>query len=215
MAQKVTFPIGFKLITIITVLLLLSLGAITALVSYLVGADVRITAEENNNAINRRSAQEAKRGLETVRESVFFLLDMISVESASRTSAPDIERVARYFFARNPNIAAVIIYDGGEYVNEPFFEKNEINAAFARNYALSLAEYAEEARSGTDTVLNAAPHFGQGILAYVCGRDTGQQPVIALFFGRRARGIVFLRRELYLYDKPRRRPADLRRFRTP
>ena len=46
--QKIKFPIGFKLINIITVLVLISLGAVTYIVSYFVGDETKRTAEENN-----------------------------------------------------------------------------------------------------------------------------------------------------------------------
>ena len=46
--QGIRFPIGFKLVTIISILVLVSLGTITVLVSVLVSEDIRLTAEDNN-----------------------------------------------------------------------------------------------------------------------------------------------------------------------
>ena len=54
------FTIGAKLVLIISFLVLLSLGSITALVSYLVSQDLRVNAEANNFEVNRRSALEAE-----------------------------------------------------------------------------------------------------------------------------------------------------------
>lgn len=48
---KILFPIAAKLVLIISVLVLLSLGTITALVTFYVSEDVRITAEENNRTV--------------------------------------------------------------------------------------------------------------------------------------------------------------------
>lgn len=81
--QKITFSIGAKLVLIISVLVLLSLGTITVLVSYFVGTDVRITAEENNHTVNTRSANAAENELSTVRANVFLLLDMINAAGSS------------------------------------------------------------------------------------------------------------------------------------
>lgn len=49
--QKVTFSIGLKLVIIITMLVLISLGAVTYIVSYFVGDDTKRTAEENNHTL--------------------------------------------------------------------------------------------------------------------------------------------------------------------
>ncbi|MDR1618325.1 MAG: adenylate/guanylate cyclase domain-containing protein, partial [Treponema sp.] len=54
--RRVRFPIGVKLVSIITALLLFSLGAITVMVSVLVTNDIRVTAENSNYSANTRSA---------------------------------------------------------------------------------------------------------------------------------------------------------------
>ncbi|MDR2841793.1 MAG: hypothetical protein LBV52_01170 [Spirochaetaceae bacterium] len=51
---RAKYPIGLKLIAIITPLLVLSLSAIIVMVSALVSNDMRITAEDNNFNINQR-----------------------------------------------------------------------------------------------------------------------------------------------------------------
>ena len=58
------FSIGAKLVIIITIIVLMGLGSITALVSWLVREDLRIAAEDNNFEINRRSAAEAEYTIE-------------------------------------------------------------------------------------------------------------------------------------------------------
>ena len=81
--QKVRFSIGLKLILIINTLVLISLGAVTFIVSYFTGEDTQIIAEENNHTINLRSAVSVESELSTIRANSFLLLDMIS-ESASQ-----------------------------------------------------------------------------------------------------------------------------------
>lgn len=63
---KVRFPIAAKLVLIISILVLISLGTITALVTFYVSEDVRITAEENNRTVNTRSATAAEAELSTI-----------------------------------------------------------------------------------------------------------------------------------------------------
>jgi len=99
----VRFSIGAKLITIISIIVLISLGSITALVSWLVREDLKISAEENNFEVNRRAAAETEQTLEKMR-----LLSL----SFSRTAALAkhgglIREEAGYFFTQNPQIAAL------------------------------------------------------------------------------------------------------------
>ncbi|MDR0599493.1 MAG: HAMP domain-containing protein [Treponema sp.] len=74
---KIRFPLAVKLVSIITILLLASIGSITFLVAYFVSADVRVTAEENNFSANRRSASEAETRLSSIRSASLALLDIL------------------------------------------------------------------------------------------------------------------------------------------
>jgi len=58
--DKIRFSIGAKLVTIVTLIVLVSLGSITALESWLMRQDLRISAEDSNFEANRRSAAEAE-----------------------------------------------------------------------------------------------------------------------------------------------------------
>ena len=54
---SVRFPIGAKLIIIVSFLIVVSLGSITYLVNYFVSDDVRVTAENTNLDANTRSVR--------------------------------------------------------------------------------------------------------------------------------------------------------------
>jgi adenylate cyclase len=54
--NRVRRHIAFKLVVIIAVVLILSLAAITVMVSILIGADVRVSAEDNNLSVNEHLA---------------------------------------------------------------------------------------------------------------------------------------------------------------
>jgi adenylate cyclase len=127
-ALKVRRPIGAKLVGIISILLLLSLGAITALVSVMVSADVRITAEDTNFTINLRSAAEAETALETIRSETLLLLDILDLPDLS----PDFARTAAaLFFRRKADIAAITGADGTGLVNEAFFNGMDVDGTDA------------------------------------------------------------------------------------
>lgn len=66
-------------------LVLISLGAVTYIVSYFVGYDTKRTAEENNHTLNQRSAASVEAELTTIRSNSFLLLDMLS--SAGNSAA--------------------------------------------------------------------------------------------------------------------------------
>ena len=72
--DRVRYPIALKLIVIITVILAISLGATTAVVSWNVSQDTMISAEESNLTLNSRSASAAENELSTIRANVFLLL---------------------------------------------------------------------------------------------------------------------------------------------
>jgi hypothetical protein len=116
-SARVRYPIGAKLVLIISALLLLSLGAITSLVSVMVSRDVRVTAEDTNFNVSFRSAAEAESVLEGVRSNVLFLLDTLDSLAPYPASA---RNAGELFFRRNQDIAAIVPVaapaDGGGYV---------------------------------------------------------------------------------------------------
>jgi len=65
--MTVRFSIGAKLIIIISIIVLISLGSITALVSWLVREDLKLSAEENNFEVNRHASTETEQTLERMR----------------------------------------------------------------------------------------------------------------------------------------------------
>ncbi|MDR2210008.1 MAG: adenylate/guanylate cyclase domain-containing protein, partial [Spirochaetaceae bacterium] len=74
--QRVRFPIGAKLLAIISLITLVSLGTLTVLASALMRQDVQITAEENNFTVNKRSAAEAEAALRSARSGANVLLNI-------------------------------------------------------------------------------------------------------------------------------------------
>jgi adenylate cyclase len=164
--SKVRFSIGLKLVTIITCLILLSLGAITVLVSIMVSDDVRVTAEDNNFTVNQRSAVEAESNLSTIRSNVLVLLETINA------TGPDFsQQAASFFFERNQNIAeiAVVSADGSlisdmSFTNDRFFFSQEIDPAITETYIAKRNEETKRAAAGETFLLNGTPDFGVPVL---------------------------------------------------
>jgi adenylate cyclase len=166
-------PIGAKLVLIISVLLLVSLGAITLLVSVMVSSDVRITAEDNNFTINLRSASEAETALAALQSETLLLLDTLDVMGGPAQTA------AALFFRRNPDVAAIVPAAGGggaPLVNEAFFASAGLD--FGEIAAFIRSEDAGAGSSGEVYLRNAGPAFGVPLLALFFPRGDGPRLVL-------------------------------------
>jgi len=187
-ADKILQPIGAKLIIIITILLLFSLGAITVLVSVLVSNDVRVTAEDNNFTANRRSASEAESFLVMVRSNALVLLDTLN--ALGRTS-PVANLAAGFFFERNQDIAFIGIGQKKtdsftltrRLINDRFFFSNELDTGVIGNFIAVEGDALDRCSMGETLLLNAAPVFGVPALAFVFPwQEAGEQEVALVFF---------------------------------
>ncbi|MCL2443174.1 MAG: adenylate/guanylate cyclase domain-containing protein [Treponema sp.] len=164
--NKIRFSIGVKLITIISIIVIISLGSITFLASWLIQNDLQVTAEENNFEINRRSAMEAEVLLTNVKANSRILIQTIT---ALGTQASIIQESKDFFFIENPQIAAVffIVPDKQEQilVNEAFFTSREIDKELADTFFDTQRTAMSGALRGETVLRNAAPHFSRSILA--------------------------------------------------
>jgi adenylate cyclase len=168
---RIRYSIGFKLMFIITILLALSLGAITALVSTLVSMDVRITAENTNFAANIQAAEAAEQFFSVNRSSALILLHTLSVvPAAERDSA------VNYFFGENPDVAAVVT-GKRRLINKGFFLAREADPAPLVPFLDSRDAYLARTAAGETLVLNAAPEFKIPMLALLLPAPDGTAAV--------------------------------------
>ncbi|MDR1626059.1 MAG: HAMP domain-containing protein [Spirochaetia bacterium] len=193
-AIQVKHPIGIKLITIISILLLVALGAITALVSVMVSRDVQVTAEDNNFTINKRSAAEAEIMLGMVRSNVLVLLDTLN---AVGSGASVFRQAAGFFFEHNHDIAAIVVAPdpdasssaaaspvlAGGLVNDVFLQSHEIEPSRIGAFVEAHKEEIRRARAEETVLLNAAPDFGVPLLAlFYPWPGSGTWQAVVIFF---------------------------------
>ncbi|MDR3248007.1 MAG: HAMP domain-containing protein [Treponema sp.] len=161
---RVRYPIGFKLMTIVTVLLLLSLGTITALVSYMVTRDVQVTAEDTNFTVNAQAAITAETILQGTLSNTRVLLDAINVAPSEAV----MKQVQESFFAENKSLAAIILADADKIpspndrdflLNTTFIIANEMESALIPVYLASQTQAINRALAGETLLLNGAPEF--------------------------------------------------------
>ncbi|WP_461255730.1 HAMP domain-containing protein [Treponema sp. R80B11-R83G3] len=165
--NRLRFSIGAKLITIISIIVLVSLGSITALVSWLVREDLKISAEENNFEVNRRAAAETEQTLEKTRLLALMFTRTAAV-LGNRSSVINDE--ANYFFTQNPQIAALFYTSADRsfaawtnrvFVNERFFTSRGIEKSLADAFRADSKKILENAAIGQTALINASPWFNK------------------------------------------------------
>ncbi|MCL1814685.1 MAG: HAMP domain-containing protein [Treponema sp.] len=194
---RVLFPIGAKLVIIITILLLVSLGAVTFLVSYLSTQDVQLTAEDNNFTVNQRAGSQAEGSFKSIQTGILLYLEMIDrISAVNRDSGME-----HRFFSHNKNIAAIgteYFAAGGETTaarnlsrittfipNEPFLLANNINIDEVRNYFDStLSSNAIRVSPDRMRLFNSAGVCQLSLITLVFVREArmGEEIVKVLFF---------------------------------
>jgi len=164
--DKVRFSIGTKLVLIISLIVIISLGSITVLVSWLFHADLGISAEEKNLEINHRSAAEAEVLITNIRSSSRILIQTITALGTQRAV---IQETIHFFYTENPQIAAVFFITPGRdeqlLVNSRYFTSQGINEGLARSFFNNHRITLGRAVRGETLLQNAAPHFNNAVLA--------------------------------------------------
>ncbi|MBO4321170.1 MAG: HAMP domain-containing protein [Treponema sp.] len=101
--MKIKHPISLKQILLFSFLIIMVLGVSTALVSTLVRSDDRIKAEENNLALNGRTAQTVQSGFENIQSNSYVLFEAFAAVSDSNQK----KELGEAFFRSNPDILFV------------------------------------------------------------------------------------------------------------
>ncbi len=178
--MKKNLSIGAKLITIITILVVLSLGTITFLVTLLMGKATQVTTEENNLTITRRAATAAQNEMASIKSNTSMMLDML--QTVGYTSALS-RQTALTYFDRNSNVAAVLIPGSRSFFNSKFFLSNEIETSLVSQFLNLHSEDIKKAELGQSLVFNAADIFDLPVLVYLFPwRENGRNEALAIFF---------------------------------
>ena len=169
---KVKRPIGVKLILIISMLVLFSMGIITVLVSYFISKDTRINAEDNNLTINSRTASDCQSRFNSIISSAGILYDILISDSEEDS----LDRVVNSFFERNKSIAAISFKDlDSVNCNRQYFLANEIDQELFESYVLQEDDAVATSRQGSVKLLNASPFFGVQTIAIFTPVYSGTQ----------------------------------------
>ena len=179
-ASRIRRPIGVKLVVIISFLLVFAVGSVTYAVSYFMTQDTRSNAEENNLAINSRTASDTENRINSAVASVTMFLDLLANSSSNENSVRSIEKL---FFDRNKDIVAVYYSrptsdetaeeaSGILFTSEAFLVSHEIEKETVASYMEQEEESAQKAKNGTFEILNATPFFNIPLISLFCPLST-------------------------------------------
>ena len=173
-ATKIRRPIGVTLVVIISLLLVVAVGGVTYAVSYFMTEDTKSNAEENNLAINSRTASDTENRINSAVSSVTMFLDLLSNASSQNGGVRAVESL---FFDRNKDIVSVYYSrtndESGEnegllFSSDAFLVSHDIEKETVLSYMQQESESAEKAKNGTFEVLNATPFFNVPLIALFC-----------------------------------------------
>ena len=164
--DRVRYPIGIKLIAIITIIVLVSLGSITVLVSALIREDLRISAEDNNFEVNRRAAMWTDVTFKNIRSNSLVLLQTVGALEKAGIAG---EQTINMFYRQNPDIAAIFFASGEEIsdlmINRTFFHSGGMELSLVDSFIDTLDTSLARAASGETLFINAALFFRTSLLA--------------------------------------------------
>ena len=203
--MKVRFSIRAKLVLIISIIVLISLGSITALVSYLVYQDLRVLAEENNFEVNRRAALLTEKTLGSVRSaSLTFIRTIYTGGELDAPAGEWQQEAAQIFFEENPQIAAIRFTGRGHYeaafTGENFFLTRGIESYLADLWFDSHIHALRRSAAGEVLLLNAAPYFAIPMLALVFPWQQGNAALVLFSSGELSDAIGFGINQSYLIN---------------
>jgi len=201
-SPKVLLSIGAKLVIIITILVLVSLGTITGLVSYLVRQDLQVSAEYNNFEVNRRSAFEIENNLENLKSNAVVFIDIINAAGPDSDLA---RNALGSYLSQNTHVVSLLvpIGNGNEerlLVNYPFFTENQIDSTSVKNYIEKNADVKRRAAAGGTFMLNASVDFGVHLLALFFPRQEGGAGVVLFSPEKMNESITYGTNETFLIN---------------
>ena len=185
--EKVKFSIGAKLITIISILVVFSLGTITGLVTWFVGEDIQTMSEESNRTVNFQARAAAEKELLSIKANAFLFLDVLN---STETGSGIAKQTADFYFERNPQVAAVLVTDARmnkriyrKLVSTNFFLSRELDYSAIDEFIENEMDTAIQAEKGIEQVINASPFFGEPILVlFYPYREKGLDQGLVIFF---------------------------------
>lgn len=132
--MKIKYPISLKQILLFSFLIILVLGVSTALVSTLIRQDDKIKAEENNLALNGRTAQTIESAFENIQSNSYIFFKAFAMAQTETEQKEFINE----FFLSNPDVLFVFGGGAGLCINPSYIENKSAIEPLVQRYALDL-----------------------------------------------------------------------------
>jgi len=158
-----SFPIRFKLLLIISFVLLVSVSGVIFLASYFFRKDSEVRVKENNIKINDILALKVKSDLQSIRQDVH-------ITSAGIIRNPGVSKViAKELFDVDQSFILIGAYGPGmtpkfEVLNEDFLQNFDYQKSEIQNLMGTIKEKVKKAYSGSTVIWNASPYFRHPML---------------------------------------------------
>jgi adenylate cyclase len=155
--RRVKYPLVVKLIGIISIIVVVSMAAITGISSYFFTEDSRSRAEENNLTMSQVLASQVESKVQALLSSALSLFDVIRESAGNK--ALEASTVANYF-DRNAEVAYLSVPGQKDVVNSKFFAANELDPGILAPLLASKADLLARSRAGETLICNASPSLG-------------------------------------------------------
>ncbi|MDR1466111.1 MAG: HAMP domain-containing protein [Treponema sp.] len=164
-------------------MLVVSMGLFTLLMSYLVTNDVQVTAKDNNESINRKTSAAVNAILEMIHFDTLIFLNNIELLSGKNDKQDvTIQAVETYLFNQKKEFAAVILIKKGEessvFINQTFFNANEIDASDITDFMVAHQDEVLRSINGQVLMRNTGKTFPIPILAMFSPLEKGQSVAV-------------------------------------
>ena len=177
-AQKVRRPIGAQLIAIITLIVIIAMGTVTAIVSYVITQDVRINAEENNRTINNSATSDCESRINNGISAARMFIDLLST---SGNSEEEVSALQDMFFERHAEIVAIYLPDSNRiFFNRQFLISRELDRELVSSYMAQEKKHLAKAKDGAFEIQNASPFFKIPVLAFFTPISSATENTLAM-----------------------------------
>jgi len=164
--EKARFPIGVKLVLIVSLIIIVSLGSVIIFGFRQIHADIRMKAEADNIEINRISSLEAESVLARSKSGSKTFIQTVATLNSQRAA---VQELKDFFFAENPHIMAVFFKSQGResqiIVNSQLLSLRNIDERVIEIFFANQAGALRRAGRGETLLRNASVQFSRPVLA--------------------------------------------------
>lgn len=180
MTNRVKWPLVVKLIAIISLIVLFSMGAVTGLATWFFSEDTRVRAEEQNLTLNELVSSQMESEVASLYSGVMSLLDTL-IETESSPALADLS-ISNYF-NRNARMIFVGVPGKKAIYNKKFFEAWNLEESVVPSFMDNRGEAVDRARAGETLLVNASPWIGVASAALLAPyKDLGGDDTLVMLF---------------------------------